>query len=663
MKEKQFAENLRMQLDILQTVGNDFINIALIHVETSMCTLLKAKNQSKINQLTEYPYENLVRKSIERYVKEEKRNEILQSISLQTIVKQLLNHKEYIFEFDGIVDYVTYHYQVKYVNVQDPYHILMVFKKVDTVQSLQKDTAMQLRKERSFLDVLCRDYTSVYYYEEKKQSVQILKMGKDSNEVNLIGDQLRASFSYMVEMEKYCKTYVVEDQQEDFKKVMSPLFLREKLLASPRFVYRYESIPNRSQHRYFEIHALRINEDKYDGTAILGFRHIDDVIEMERKHVQDHARMHRLQSEKESAISANEMKSRFLSSISHDIRTPINGIQGMVSIAEHYQDDHVVDMSRLESHSIQVTEEKFNIIETLMNITSMTDIQITQQGLHSVVDWKPEYIQHRYLIGSVEGLSRILMNLNSNAIKYNKPTGTVYCRAMEKETNGNTVWFEFVNADTGIGMDEEFLKHSFEPYIQKENGSLNSINGVGLGLSIVKQTVDLMGGTIRVESKVNEGTKYTILLPFKIDTAPSVKKVSYDHISLKGVKALLVEDNQLNMEIAKFYLEQENIDVTYATNGKEAVEVFAQSDVGSFDIILMDIVMPIMDGLEATREIRALNRADAKAIPIVAMSANAFEQDIQKSLEAGMNAHLIKPINGPDITNTMKKYLANRIIK
>ena len=393
-----------------------------------------------------------------------------------------------------------------------------------------------------------------------------------------------------------------------------------------------------------------------------------------------------LEREKNEAISANERKSHFLSSISHDIRTPINGIRGMLRIADEFPYDmkkqkecrekmwiasdhlvslvnNVLDLNRLENDRVDLKEEPFNLIDLLMSITAMTDMQVDAKGLHSVVDWKPGYIEHRYLIGSAEGFSRILMNLNSNAIKYNKKGGTIYCRCMEKECDGETVWFEIINADTGIGMDEEFLKYAFEPYSQKNNSSISSINGVGLGLSIVKKTVEMMGGTIKVESKVGEGTKYTIMLPFKINPNPHQKKKSLEHISLNGVRALVVEDNDLNLEIAKFWLEQEHVMVDTAMNGQEAVKRFQESEIGFYDIVLMDIMMPIMNGLEATRQIRCLNRADALAVPIIAMSANAFKEDIQKSMEAGMNTHLIKPLDGSKVTDTMRNFLANKICK
>ena len=555
----------------------------------------------------------------------------------------------------------------------------------------KRDLADDLRKERMFLDVLCRDYTSVYFFDLENDTLEILKMDGNANAVAMVGSELRKTFDYSKEMARYCNIYVSEDNQENFSKAMSREHIREELLKSDRFTYRYKSNPNLAGQCYFEAQVIQIADELYENTAILAFKHIDDIVAEEEKRREEiklsleiEERTKRLEIERENAIQANEMKSRFLSSLSHDIRTPINGIQGMLRIADTYPDDmkkqnecrekmwiasnylvslvnNVLNMNRLENKSIDLSEQPFNLIDLLMDITAMTDIQINAQGLHSIVDWKPGYIKHRYLIGSAEGLTRILMNLNSNAIKYNKKDGTVYCRCMEKECDGETVWFEFISSDTGIGMDEEFLKKAFEPYSQKNNNSLNSINGVGLGLSIVKQTVDLMGGNIKVESKIGEGTKYTMILPFKIDSNPHVEKKSVEYISLKGVKALLVEDNDLNMEIAKFHLEQEDVQVFTAVNGQEAVDMFRESEVGYYDIILMDIMMPIMNGLDATKCIRSMDRADALAVPIIAMSANAFEQDIEMSLEAGLNTHLVKPLDGKKVTDTMKKYLSHKI--
>lgn len=548
----------------------------------------------------------------------------------------------------------------------------------------------ELRKERRFFEVLCQDYISVYYLDIVNKTIEILQNNALSSAIEMFDNERRKKLNYVETMEKYCSTYVVESDRAKFLRYMDSDYIKERLERTNRFVFRYNSDSYKSGYHHFEVQIVKLEQNEEECTAILAFRHIDDIVAEEKRRRKERQEAEEknelLEKEKNNAVAANEMKSRFLSSISHDIRTPVNGIQGILRIADAHADDlkkqsecreklwvasnylvslvnNVLDMNRLENQAVTLSERPFNLINLLMNITAMMDIQIKEQGLHSIVDWKPGYIKHRYLIGSAEGFSRILTNLDSNAIKYNKKGGTIYCRCMEKECDGDTVWLELINADTGIGMDEEFLKHAFEPYAQKNNTSLNSINGVGLGLAIVKQTVELLGGTIKVESKLGEGTRYTIRLPFKIDPNPHVEKKEYEQISLEGVKALLVEDNNLNLEIAKFYLEQENVQVFTAVNGQEAVEMFEKSEIGFFDIILMDVMMPIMDGLEATRRIRSAKRADGLTIPIIAMSANAFEEDIEKSLEAGMNAHLIKPLDGEKVTYTMKKYLANKIVK
>lgn len=632
-KKLGYEENVRRQLSILNALGKDYLTLCLLNIKTETIAVLNTEIE-EIKDTIELPYYEVCSQSIDKYVREDQKEDIKKKINLEMIRKELDQNQEYSVSYEVSMNGKIQYYQMRYISMEDHEHVLMTFRilktKKDDGEEKQSKAARALRKERLFLEVLCRDYTSVYYFDLKSDTCEILKMDENANAVNMFGTKLRQKLSYTTEIKRYCDCYVIEKDQAEFSKVMA----KENIW----------------------------------------------------KALKDEERSKRLEKEKQDAIDANEMKSRFLSSISHDIRTPINGILGMLRIADTYSNDlkkqtecrekiwiasnylvtlvnNVLNMNRLENKSIDLSEQSFNIIDLLMDITGMTEIQMQAQGLHSIVDWKPEYIKHRYLMGSAEGLYRILMNLNSNAIKYNKKGGTIYFRCMEKQIEGDKIRFEFITEDTGIGMDEEFLKNAFEPYIQKDNTTLNSIKGVGLGLSIVKQTVELMDGSIKVESKLSEGTKYTIMLPFKIDKYPKVEKKSFEHIPLKGVKALLVEDNDLNMEIAKFHLEQEDVEVYTAINGAEAVEMFERSKIGFYDIILMDIMMPIMDGLQATKQIRDMNRPDALAIPIVAMSANAFEEDIKKSLESGMNTHLIKPLDGKKVTDTMKKYLANKIIK
>lgn len=507
--------------------------------------------------------------------------------------------------------------------------------------------------------------------------------GKEYNVNEMTGLPADAKFSEVID---YWGKRLSEKEKEAYYTFFDiPVLLKHYEKGETHVTHTYWTQTIRQRPMLAEHHIV-MYEDEENGD-ILAISYIRDITEEFHENavkIEAENLNKRLRKEKEDAVSANETKGRFLSSISHDIRTPLNGIQGMLRIADAFPDNmkkqkecrdkiwiasnylvslvnNVLNMNRLENSTIELSEKPFDLIDLLMEIIAMTNIQIDAQGLHSVVDWKPGYINHRYLIGSEEGISRILLNLNSNAIKYNKKGGTVYCRCKELRCDGETAWLEFVTEDTGIGMEEEFLRHAFEPYTQEQHISLNSINGVGLGLTIVKETVALMGGTIQVESKINEGTRYTIVLPFKVDHHPKIDDDPKEHLSLKGKKALLAEDNNLNMEIAKFQLEQEEIEVFTASNGKEAVEMFEASQPGFYDIILMDIMMPVMDGLEATRHIRSMNRRDAMTIPIVAMSANAFQEDVEKSLAAGLNEHLTKPLDEKKLTETMKKYLGKKM--
>lgn len=507
--------------------------------------------------------------------------------------------------------------------------------------------------------------------------------GKEYNVNEMTGLPADAKFSEVI---VYWGERLPEKEKEAYYAFFDiPVLLKHYEKGETHVTHTYWTQTIRQRLMLAEHHIV-MYEDEENGD-ILAISYIRDITEEFHENalkIEAENLNKRLRKEKEHAVSANETKGRFLSSISHDIRTPLNGIQGMLRIADAFPDNmkkqkecrdkiwiasnylvslvnNVLNMNRLENSTIELSEKPFDLIDLLMEITAMTNIQIDAQGLHSVVDWKPGYIKHRYLIGSEEGISRILLNLNSNAIKYNKKGGTVYCRCKELRCDGETAWLEFVTEDTGIGMEEEFLRHAFEPYTQEQHISLNSINGVGLGLTIVKETVALMGGTIQVESKINEGTRYTIVLPFKVDHHPKIDDDPKEHLSLKGKKALLAEDNNLNMEIAKFQLEQEEIEVFTASNGKEAVEMFEASQPGFYDIILMDIMMPVMDGLEATRHIRSMNRRDSMTIPIVAMSANVFQEDVEKSLAAGLNEYLTKPLDEKKLTETMKKYLGKKM--
>ena len=369
------------------------------------------------------------------------------------------------------------------------------------------------------------------------------------------------------------------------------------------------------------------------------------------------------------AEAANEAKTEFLQRMSHDIRTPINGLRGLVNMADHYADDmekqteyrtkvkeasnlllelvnDVLDMSKLESGEIVLEEIPFNLSSISREVFVVIEQMAAEQNIR--VAWEKKEITHRDFIGSPGYVKRVMMNILSNAVKYNKENGQIYVSCVEiPSEQPEMTTMEFVCRDTGIGMAEEFQKHIFEPFAQEHTGSRAKFAGTGLGMAISKKLVEEMGGTITFESKKGVGTTFVIRVPFKIDLDVDKREESKDvsEKSIKGMHVLLAEDNELNMEIAEFLLQNEGAEVTRAWNGQEIVELFRKSEAGEFDVILMDIMMPIINGYEAAKRIRSLDREDAKKIPIIAMTANAFTEDRIRAKEAGMDEHVAKPID------------------
>ena len=370
------------------------------------------------------------------------------------------------------------------------------------------------------------------------------------------------------------------------------------------------------------------------------------------------------------AEAANEAKTEFLQRMSHDIRTPINGICGVLNVADHYADDmkkqtecrekvkeashlllelvnDVLDMSKLESDEVILEEIPFNLSGIFREVFVVIEQIAAEQNIR--IAWEKKEIIHRNLIGSPGYVKRVMMNILSNAVKYNRENGHIYisCVEIPSEQPGMTT-MEFVCRDTGIGMTEEFQKCVFEPFAQEHTGSRTKFAGTGLGMSISKKLVEKMGGTITFESEEGAGTTFVIRVPFKIDLDVDKSKEQKDlsEKTIKGLHILLAEDNELNMEIAEFMFQNEGAEVTKAWNGLEAVEIFEKSRPGEFDVILMDIMMPVMNGYNATKRIRSMDREDAKEIPIIAMTANAFTEDRIRAKEAGMDEHISKPVDG-----------------
>lgn len=393
----------------------------------------------------------------------------------------------------------------------------------------------------------------------------------------------------------------------------------------------------------------------------------------------------KLEKSVEQAEQANIAKTDFLRRMSHDIRTPINGIRGMVDICRYYignpkkQEEcldkillsstflmelvnDVLDMNKLESGQIKLEEKPFSISEILKEVETVVGMAATEQGITLTV--KKGEINHENLLGSSLHVRQILQNITSNAVKYNKPNGKVILECRELPPKNEKAVFEFVCTDNGIGMSPEFQEHAFEPFVQENSSARTSYTGTGLGLAIVKKLVEQMEGTIHFVSEPGKGTRFTLVIPFLPDDSIEMQTEQTQSAgAVQGIendKILLVEDYEINMEIARFVLENEGAQVQEAWNGKEAVDLFAASEPGGYDVILMDLMMPVMGGLEAAQCIRKLEREDAKTVPIIAMTANAFADDEERSLAAGMDAHISKPLDAEKLIQVISDICKKR---
>ena len=697
---------------------------------------------------------------------------------------------------------------------------LHMVKQLEENQISLEMSLQALNEEKSILDALSVDYTSIYYCDLMNDTFIPVKCAEYNNASTAVKEMAEKSGSYSSCIRYYYENFVIKESAPDFLEKLGAEHLKEHLSTNERFAYRYRVHPNKLGQQYFEIQIARMpNADGFK--VIMGYRYSDDLVAEQEKlqtklenalaeatlnseiigtisklywliyridlvagtyeeisaaqethkltgrkgYVADifeelctrivsdeHRTMMRefwdmstlserlkdkdsvlveyktrmgswnlariiakkrdlegnvlsalyvvrkidqekqkeieykqqLMETAEDARRANMAKTDFLRRMSHDIRTPINGIRGMINIAEHFPNDikkqeecrekvkeasgflldlvnNILDMNKLESGAIVLEHKSFDLLEVLKEINDVAKMNASLRGLSVSIDHTK--IRHSHLLGSPLHLKQILQNIEGNAVKYNKEGGSVALSASEIACANGTVTFKFVCRDTGRGMSKEFLAHAFEPFAQEDTSARTAYMGTGLGLPIAKQLAEMMGGTIEVESEQNVGTTFTVIIPFEMDTAyenGDTLKSSAAEGDVSGAKVLLVEDNELNMEIAQFILENAGMKVTAAYNGKEAVDAFASSKEGYFDLILMDVLMPVMDGLEATRTIRAMKREDAKNIPIFAMTANAFTDDIEESRKAGMNEHLAKPLNVAEMMSVIKRYVARR---
>lgn len=535
-----------------------------------------------------------------------------------------------------------------------------------TIRNL--DAGQEIAKRENVLSKLCQCYYSIYLFDLENDIEEAIWQ-----EEMIYKHQEFPKGSLAVYYEKFICNHVYEEDQGKMRKAGSPEFLRQTLSAeNPVYDIDFRRVyPDSLQwiRSRFSIAEIR------DGVVTkVVFANMNIHEQKTQEIEEDRQKKDALYSAYEAANKANEAKSRFLAQMSHDIRTPMNAIMGMAAIADSHIEDakkvkeclreisvsshhllelinEILDMSKIERGKMELAVEPFSLTDVMMSVSSILCSEAAGRKHHMNIEY--EGITHDHLIGDAGKIKQMLLNLGTNAVKYTPSGGTVNVKVVElSEKMPGQGCYVFTVEDNGIGMDPEFLEHVFVPFARADDARVRHIQGTGLGMSIAWNIVSAMGGDIQVESQKGVGTRFTVTLHLEI--APEDNKICTeegDQESLdawafpKGTRILIAEDNKLNMEIARTILEEEGILVDGAENGKEVLEKFLHSEPFTYQAILMDLQMPVMDGVSATREIRGSSHPQAKRIPIIALTANAFAEDIAKSLAAGMNDHVSKPID------------------
>ena len=533
------------------------------------------------------------------------------------------------------------------------------------LQAEKEKARKRLQFRKDLIATIGKIYCAIYFLDLDKGTYMEIT-GKSAYQNTLGNEGLLNKGNRIVR-----RFLVAPESQASMKDFLDPSTLSDRLRERDTLCQSYLTTDGIWHLGRFIVKSR--HEDGSASTLLYAIHNIDEVKRTEITYQEE------LKKSAREAQIANQAKTDFLRRMSHDIRTPINGILGMVEIADSHPADieklrdcrhkiheaanmllamvnDILDMNKLESGRLEPESVPFDILELLTEVNHLAGIQAPAYGVTTHVKNPPFPV--RRVIGSPTFLRRVLLNLAGNALKYNRRGGRIDFSCDKIEIKGDTAYFTLTCADTGIGMSEDFQKRAFEPFTQESNTARTRYMGTGLGLAIVKELVEKMDGTIALESQEGVGSRFSLTVPFTIDHAPQEEeKAAKSPVSLAGLHVLLAEDNELNREIAVFLLEKEGMEITACENGAEAVKAFRESPQGYYDLILMDIMMPVMDGYEASRQIRSLPRLDAAVIPIFAMTANAFQDDIEKSHKNGMNEHLTKPLHTEVVLATIRKYV------
>ncbi len=690
-KERKKAEReLKKQLAVFDALSDDYANVYMINASSEKVRILKLNGYVTTGILRKkdilYDYGKLQRQYVSERVYPLDREMMYDAISLDQVKKELRDTRQYTGNYRVLEDGEMHYYQYKYIRLENAEYIVAAFQNTDKIvedvrrqKKIMEETQNQRKElQRAFL-CLARNFRNVYLVDIYRGTAKILKLEDDPN--GYMNRFRNLTFPYEEYLDQWIAGNVHPEDRKMLREALSAGHLRKVFALQKEYTGNFRVLLDGKVANY----QFNLSAAEEDGKIVAGFQDIDDIIEQhlseeKKQREKEEAYQKRLIAAKREADRANKAKTDFLLQMSHDIRTPLNGIMGMLDIADHNMDDsarhaecrvkiresakmllelvnEVLDMNKLESGEVVLEEIPFCLDDIAENICTVVNKQAEKAGIEIIRE--ETQTPWRHLIGSPVHYKRLLMNIVGNAVKYNKKNGKVFIHCSEEMVDEDTVMVNFRCRDTGIGMSEEFLSRIFEPLSQENQIIHSEYGGTGLGMTIAKKITDKMGGTIHVESKKGVGSTFAVNIPFRIDHSAGKEPVSeecQELPSLSGIKVLLAEDNELNREIERFFLTEAGAEVIEAENGQEAAEIFAGSAPYEIHAVLMDVMMPVMDGHEATRRIRKMNRPDAGQVPIIALTASAFAEDRIRAREAGMNEHLSKPLDMVQFLKTVEKY-------
>lgn len=587
-------------------------------------------------------------------------------------LKEELNKRDKIsFYYESIPNNLGQKYfaiqATKVCEDENVFYILLGFRFVDdilvkekAIQEQLEDALDKTKKQNEIISAIAKTFNAIYRVDIINDKIE--EIASDDISHHLKKDVASASeqFNFV------CDNLVAPEYRELVRPFMDVKTLEERL-KDEEFVTTEYKMNDGNWHR------MRFVAKRKDASGRL--THVLCLIRIisDTKRTEEN-----LYFEAEQAKKEVDMKTQFLKTMSHDIPTPLNGLIGMVKMANQYSDDiimqrqlrdkaqksleylvslvnDILDMNKLQSGDLKDHQLTFDFIDFIREINRIYYDKAAEKNIKYDVDWDKVNFKHSILIGNPVYLGRALSNIASNAVKFSLSGSTITVWGYEEPIDDKHVLYTLYCKDEGEGMTDDFIKHAFDMFSQQNQTSRTKYEGSGLGLAMSKKLIERMGGSIKLESKKGVGTTAIIKIPFELGDMDTIGSIDYENVPTKGVHALLVDDNELNIEIAKFFLEDNGMEVTCAYDGKEAVDIFKKSKEGYFGVIYMDILMPNMNGLDATREIRALDRKDAKKVPIIAVSANTFSDDVFESRKAGMNKHLGKPLDEEKMIKAYKQ--------